>query len=86
MADIRTPTASPDKAPAKSYKIADIRDHDVTLEMEDGRVFVATLSDNVKLDDENAKRGRTAYVAFDEVGKDDAPKDAKVTRFGPRED
>lgn len=86
MADApKTDVRPPAKAPENRFKVADVRSTDVTLQMEDGRVFLATLGEGVTLDDDNAKRNHYAFIEFDGLDRSDAPKDAKVTRFAPRD-
>lgn len=66
------------------YRIADIRADDAVLEMEDGRVFVATFGDNV--DRGEARRGMRAVITADGFDSSDAPKDARITRVHKKDD
>lgn len=76
--------ASADAPKAQSsYKIVDVRASDVTLEMEDGRVFVATVKDGIKLDD--LKRGQMVAITNHGFDKGDAPTEAQVVRVLPKD-
>jgi hypothetical protein len=74
------------EAPKQSqtqFKIADVRATDVTLELDDGRVFLARIGDNIAKDE--LKRGRLVTIKSDGMDKSDAPKDAEITRLLPKD-
>lgn len=80
-------TPSPDtKAvkPQTEYKVMDVRATDVTLGLDDGRVFVAELGDNINKDD--LKRNAMVAIEHDGMDKSEAPKAARVTRILPKKD
>ena len=81
MPEANAPAAKTEEAPKKAqteFKILDVRENDVTLELDDGRVIPATLGENMKLED--FKRGQMVAIKSDGMDKSDAPKDAVVTR------
>jgi hypothetical protein len=76
-------TEAPKKAQTE-FKVLDVRENDLTLELEDGRVIPATVGENMKLED--FKRGQMVAIKFDGMDRSDAPKDAVVTRVLPKDD
>lgn len=83
MADNNTPLAlEPAAGGDGEYEIVDVRDVDVTLQLDDGRVFVALIGD--KIDKDELKRGVRVKITSDGFDKSDAPKGAKITRVLPK--
>jgi hypothetical protein len=83
MADTPKTEEQPKKAQSE-FKVLDVRSTDVTLELDDGRVIVATLGENVSMED--LKRGTMVAIKSDGMDRSDAPKDAIITRILPKKD
>lgn len=80
-------TPLPDTKAVKTqteYKVMDVRANDVTLGLDDGRVFVAEIDDSVNKED--LKRNAMVSISHDGLDKSESPKAARVTRILPKKD
>lgn len=71
-----------DALPGDEFEVVDVRDVDATLQLDDGRVFIALIGDKVEKDE--LKRGARVKITSDGFDKTDAPKGAKITRILPK--